>query len=577
MFNGLLSGKVSCLHPLCHILEVNMTEMQQAPRRLAVAAVIVIENSKGEADHLIQLCRRSFAMPVDIKTFIGKNAEVILFDLKNSIASFPPRSVVFLDICLEPDPGVHSGREVAQFIRDNRSDIAIILYSVRADRAICDELTRAGLVDAVAEKELIVQDRHSSDAFNTRVENAMKMRPNRSPFVVKVEPHAGSVSEIRVWLMIELISRIGRDDLSDLIGACVKGAIEADLEYLAPGFSGSHVMRAKVKRSNQQLLDIVLKLTRDFKALSADLNHISEVGAIPRRLLPHLRTEGIQSSQYGWHGYAMERVSGAPLADLINTDKSATLTSKVLESVRQLYQVNHPTSCRPLQSAFWSDAERASTIVELSKLKLAFERYTPNEAGSLSDILSFVKNNDLFGRKSEEIDQSLGELPAVWQHGDLHMNNIMVDTSYGTIEVCLIDWSRYALHPLGFDHARLESEFRLRVVDVEDSSELDLKKIAEWAEVDQAIHIPNSIIGGLASLPQASPWSPFIKLIRQEAQLQIDRASSATVKSRLYWWYYFSLFRNYVKCASYGRIPPSKKLWAFSLASRLGKMLTSSL
>jgi Phosphotransferase enzyme family len=460
--------------------------------RVAVPGALIIENTEREAEVLMRLCEDAFEMQTWIKSIVGDGASHVLRQFQDIRDAIPIGAVVFLDICLERDPKMHTGKDVARDIRALRPDLAILIYSRRADLSVCVELlAEEGLADWMIEKVPIESRRLSTLAFNAAVQKAIRRNSARGWSEMKVFPRTRSdVTRPDDWLVLELLSRVGCDEVARLIRRCIGGATTARLEYMSPGFSGAAVVRALVERANERAVDVVLKLSRDRPALETDRRHINDLGAIgPGHLLPHLRQEGIGAGSEGWFAYAMERVPGKPLARLLDTGRGATFLKLVLDEMRDWYNSKEPTKSDPLASLILSDSERACVIAQLHEVNPLIKRYWPPGGMREEQVQRFLENGELPGKSQNLIVETLGELPGTLQHGDLHADNILIEEAAGgQIKLRLIDWARYGLHPLGADFARLESQLRLRVVGKADSSAYDIQRIAEWQASDGLLH-----------------------------------------------------------------------------------------
>jgi hypothetical protein len=555
-----------------------MKERNRISARLSVPAALIFEDSREEATILHNLCKLAFERTADIRPIIGSaSAGIDYFDgIAETLAE---GCLVFLDVCLESDVAIHSGRRVAQHIREKRPDMPIIIYSMRGDLAVCMDLFANGLVDGVVDKDQILRETHSVLAFNSAVHEAISRRQERTVGPIIVEPSCfpkeGSYEE---WLSFELLSRIGNDEVARLIAKCVEGATSARVEYMSPGFSGSLVARAIVERREGPTVDVVLKFDRNAMNLAADHRYLKDVGAIFGRVIPHLRPEGIQSGYAGWYAYAMERVTGKPLSDLLDPDSGPGLITSILDVLKSLYDNQKLEKNWNIFNSQWcTDSEKASILVELHRHAALIRRHRAQEATEMEAMKKFVMKEELYDKTLPEIKRILGELPAIYQHGDLHMNNIIVDKRNTNSIICLIDWARYGAYPLGTDFSRLESEFRLRVVGVADCTAFDLNNVPRWIEADNVLY---SDINKVAPLPHdigKLECGDCLERIRVEAQNQMNRCDSPEIRRRLSWWYYFSLFRNYLKAFSYGRIPEARRVCAFATAVRLGKNLAEAL
>lgn len=555
-----------------------MADATRIPDFLNVASALIIENSAKEAEYLAKLCKRSFEMSTQIQLLVESGAAAVMSRLDAALAITPLNSVAFLDICLDDSPTDHSGLTVAERIREKRLDLPIIVYSLRADRQVAIDLVLTGVVDDVVDKELIRDNRLSSTAFNAIVDRAMRKREPWRRRPVQLTPSEGGHepdSDTDEWLAVEVISRVGETDLSHLIGLCVEGAVSAQLSYMAPGLSGSFVISARIKRASAANVDVVLKVGRDKQSLEADHKHIVDVGSWPGRLVPHLRPEGVQALN-GWYAYAMENVPGTPLSARIGHAGATELVATAFDSIRPLYQPS-TTSCKPLGTLRWSRAERANTIIEIRRLTPFLARRRPTAAALIEPMLVSVASGGLPGISDARLESLFGELPCILQHGDLHMGNIMVDDSTRALDVRLIDWSRYGTYPLAMDFAKCEASFRLRMVDSIDCFDCDVARIEKWEEVDTAIHTPGKALdSGLTHL-KTNQWNQLIALIRQEAARQVNAETSSITRSRLEAWYYFCLFRSYLKGVGAENVETPKRLWAFVTAAKLAQALAERL
>jgi hypothetical protein len=76
---------------------------------------------------------------------------------------------------------------------------------------------------------------------------------------------------------------------------------------------------------------------------------------------------------------------------------------------------------------------------------------------------------------------------------------------------------------------------------------------------------------------EVKKWRKCLAHIRKEAYFQIQRTEDLHERNLLLWWYFFTLFRNYLKAYGYGRLPLAKRIWAIVCAIRLGKNLAEKL
>jgi hypothetical protein len=547
----------------------NMT----VPDRLAIDHVVIVENSPEEAQNLREICERSFRLPLHTTEVLASDSASILARLEQDLRRVPETAIVFLDLCLDNDERIHFGSRVAQRIRKLRPELPIIIYSERAEFGVFADLLVEGLVDHAVDKTLIGRERLNSDAFNSVVTRAIRGRRiahGAQRAAVEIHPEAWTLgSDSKEWLLLELVSRIGRSEVGQLVAMCVEGAKSATLQYMAPGLSGSYVMRALIARGAGAQLNVVLKVSQDREGLLADYKHMEDIGGLPGRLLPRLRDEGVQSTNGGWHGYAMDFVTGSTLASEIETTGGQVVLREVFNRIRDIYARQQPETCEPFATLRWSEKERAATVVELLRLTPFVKRHQPHLAPGIPSLIESAISGAVGDKSLAQIKAAVGELPGVRQHGDLHFNNIMIEN--GGHDVTLIDWSRYGLYPLAMDFAKCEASFRLRHVDAADCAELDLARIPEWQKLDAMLHNTGEIEvvddGDIVGLS-------IVAAVRAEAKIQMFRESSALVRERLLWWYQYCLFRSYLKGIGAGYVSVAKRLWAISAATGLAEGLT---
>jgi hypothetical protein len=275
----------------------------------------------------------------------------------------------------------------------------------------------------------------------------------------------------------------------------------------------------------------------------------------------------------------MERVPGKPLSRSLGVPSALTLLDRLLSELNTWQSSCTVDDCHePISLATLSDREKASFILEEQQLGELLERYWPPNSLTKEQIERFVQNGDLSNVNREMIIKTLGTLPGTLQHGDLHADNVIVDERGGAqIGICLIDWSRYGVKPLGSDYARLESQIRLRAVGKHNCSCYEMDQVKAWLKFDGLLHNDVRALSLGSGDPSLNPWDTYIRNIRTNALNQIKRAGTDSLSQKLIWWYYFSLFCDYLTAFGYGYLPAAKRVWAICSAANLGKVLSEKL
>ncbi len=556
-----------------------MLEETKIPDRLAAQHVLILENVAAEAESLRNQCRLSFETSTEIKIILGDSADIVRqFDEFHK--SFGHGSIVFLDICLERDPKVCSGRNVAQHIRCTRPDMPILIYTQRGDVMTCFDLLEGGIADYMVQKPEIGRGKMTPLHFNASVCRAIQRHSERTCPKTILKPSSEDEAHTEEdWLVVELLSEIGPSEVKRLLPKCVKGAKAATLGYMSPGLSGAVVFRAAVDRDDASSLDVVIKFSRCVRSLEMDFQHVVDLGSLqPGRLLPHLRGEGIQAGREGWYAYAMETMPGQPLSRILRPGANMGLFKKVLDEARNFYTHQTPQATDLHKVDLLTKEERISSLVQLKTLRPLVQRHHPDDAIDDQEVSSSIRKRTLPGKSFDTICSTLGQLPGIMQHGDLHPHNILVDgTTPDQISVCLIDWARYGLYPLGSDLAKLESQLRLLLIGADDCSHYTFDSLGAWGQTDATMHHDTEHLTVGDEVLEPTFWNQCLRDIREEAQHQILRGETANHHRLLTWWYYFALYQNYLQGIGLAHLPAPKRVWAYRTAAHLGRLLADSL